>query len=99
MQIKEIDIDDFTAWLKTMPADEKYDFNDIDNCALAQYGKAMLGPAADVYAGGSYFRVDDGLEMTRYNLPIEYSNIVISAYPWTFGAVLSTIQEYDARSN
>lgn len=46
----------FLFWLRQQPANASYDFIDVHNCPLAQFGKSQF-PSARVYGGSKNFRV------------------------------------------
>lgn len=51
----------FIEFARTKPSDEDFDAGDINNCALAQFGRSYLEHDR-VSAGSSYFRDKDGID-------------------------------------
>lgn len=71
-------ISDVLAWARTKPADERYDYNNVCNCALAQYAKARCGVAF----------VDGRSEAERYHNLGRH----LIAEPWTFGGLVKRLE-------
>lgn len=76
-------IEAFCEWLGKQPAEEPYDHNSVDNCAIGQFMKAnvpeMMSP------GNRYWHDRDG---QSHLYPAGFTKIGINEYrgPFTFGA-------------
>jgi len=69
-------IDQFKDWLRTMPAEEEYDYFDKEDCAFARFQKA----------NGAFVR-----GLVAEELPTEIWD-PLADRPWTYGALLSRLE-------
>lgn len=64
-----ISVEGFVSWAARQPADSKYEYGDIYNCALCQYFRSFGLPIIAVAPYGWY----DGANLHPY--PVEMDNI------------------------
>lgn len=77
-------LDALIAWLRTKPGDEEYDWADVRNCLLCQYGMS-------IGRGNIYHDLSDCFENAGlYDAVTE----ITCRHPRTFGAALSRAIAY-----
>lgn len=81
-------LENFIAWVRQQDPSRQFDFTDIRNCALAQFGRAM--GIADCSAGGGYVR-DRKAAVTYAICSVEQASIICKSE--TFGEIAA---RYDA---
>lgn len=75
----------FLPWVRAQESEEEYNFGNIYNCPLAQYGRHLF-PATVIIAGPNYIRVNHEILGARFN------DITLSELPWTFGALADRLE-------
>lgn len=88
-------LDEFRAFVRSKPRNEAYDFYDINNCALAQFGRSRH-PGEHITAGASYYR--------RHALAAAEQKVWIANYDvckalqscQTFGELADKLETIDA---
>jgi hypothetical protein len=73
---KTIDPQALLVWLESKPADEAYDFWDVNNCLFAQFGRETypLAEGESITGGGHEFNVWDNWGHYRYSVGLPISN-------------------------
>ncbi len=84
----------FIAWLETKDPNEKFNYLNNYNCALAQYAKAH--GYSNVYVLGYKWFLDGDQDKSEY-LGI-FGGIAKGDHIWTFGAVLKNAKKELAKS-
>jgi hypothetical protein len=74
----------FIAWLRTKPADEKYNWTDCVNCAAGQFFDASLDDAFSWFDENKAAFVNEGVCL---------NTLAMFARPWTFGALLELAEK------
>jgi len=76
----------FAGWCESKPADEEYDYESNENCAIAQYFRHVGMPATSI--GGFTWCDVDG---NYHELPRGFDDPA-GAAPYTFGALASGLR-------
>jgi len=82
----------FTDWVRKQPADKEYDYYDVKECALAQFGRSLGYPNA--FGVDTHFHKNTTANVVEcvHVLPRMHSNI-IGTVPHTFGALAERLAD------
>ena len=89
---------EFVAWLKTKPAEERYNYTDITNCCVSQFVKETMnippGHKEGQFHCGPFKIIIKGAADNADNYPIPDSigNAVLVSESHTFGDVLKILE-------
>lgn len=91
MSQPDFTISDVLAWARTKPADERYDYDDVANCAMCQFLRDT-GRASDPNVGSLTWDDLDNLE-TLDSVPFDPRlDKVVKHGSHTFGALVTRLE-------
>jgi len=82
----------FADWVNKQPRDKEYNYFDVQNCALAQFGKSL--GYAEARGGSTEFVTGTrghAIDVLDYTDPRQHR--MVCDFPWTFGALADRLKE------
>lgn len=91
---QDFTVAELLAWARTKPAGERYDYGDVNNCALCQFLRETGRESNPSVGGESYY-----LSGRRVTLPEDIGDAVLAAGDyddfgnrWTFGRLVKRLE-------
>jgi hypothetical protein len=85
----DFSVAEFLDWARRKPAGERYDYNDIANCAMCQFlretGRALEPRVSSTWR-------ERYVPNSRRPLPPKLDNALASLGGWTFGALVKRLE-------